>query len=281
MKTEAVSRIADALVGVVGAEHVAMDEGRREFFSRDLSEDQSYEIADFVVAPGSTEELSAVVAEANGAGLAVLARGGGMSYTLGYTPSRRSTVLVDMRRMNRIREINVEDLYVVAEAGCTWEQLYRALGEQGVRTPYFGPLSGRFATVGGALSQNSMFWGSGTYGTVADCVFGFEVILAGGRVLHTGSWARQGCTPFLRHNGPDLTGIFTGDTGAYGIKAAASIRLVQAPAATLHASFAVPSFEASISAQEALREDVPGRRSLWPRPLLPLSDGKGWPRLPC
>ncbi len=252
MQTEPASRIADALIGIVGAEYVVVEEERREFFSRDISEEPSYEVADVVVAPASTEELSAIVAEANGAGLAVVARGGGMSYTLGYTPSRGSTVLVDMRRMDAIREVNTEDLYVVAEAGCTWEQLYRALDEQGVRTPYFGPLSGRFATVGGALSQNSMFWGSGTYGTVADCVFGFEVVLAGGRVLHTGSWARRGCTPFLRHNGPDLTGLFTGDTGAYGIKAAASIRLVPAPAASLHASFAVPTFEASIAAQQAL-----------------------------
>ncbi|MER3410754.1 MAG: FAD-binding oxidoreductase [Thermoleophilia bacterium] len=198
--------------------------------------------------------LAAVIERANAAGMAVVARGGGMSYTLGFTPSRPSTVLLDMRRMNRIREINRDDMYVIAEAGCTWEQLYHELGEQGVRTPYYGPLSGRYATVGGALSQNSLFWGSGVHSTVADCVLGLEVVLAGGRVVRTGSWGRPSTNAFLRHNGPDLSGIFTGDTGAMGVKAAAAIRLVPAPAVSLGASFAVPSFEAAI---EAMKEISP------------------------
>jgi D-lactate dehydrogenase (cytochrome) len=243
--------LADELGGIVGVEHVVLDESRRRFFSTDLSFEPA-SVADIVVQPGSTEELAACVERANASGLAVAARGGGMSYTLGFTPSRPATVLVDMRRMNRIREVNVEDGYVIAEAGCTWEQLYEALAPHGVRTPYYGPLSGKFATVGGALSQNSLFWGSGVHSTVADCALGLEVVLAGGRVLHTGSWARTSTSPFLRHNGPDLTGIFTGDTGAMGIKAAAAIRLVPRPAVSLGASFAVPTFEAAIEAMKRI-----------------------------
>lgn len=239
--------ILDAVTDIVGSEHVVADEKGREFFSADISF-EPYELAALVAQPGSTEELAAIVERANGDGFAVLARGGGMSYTQGYTPSTDRTVLVDMRRMSAIREINTDDMYVIAEAGCTWEQLYETLGEQGLRTPYYGPLSGKFATVGGALSQNSVFWGGGNYATVADSVLGLEVVLSGGRVLRTGSWARSGCSPFLRHNGPDLTGIFTGDTGAYGLKAAAAIRLVNAPAVSLGASFGVADFSKSTAA---------------------------------
>ena len=239
--------ILDAVTDIVGGDNVVSDEKGRDFFSADISF-EAYERAAAIVQPGSTEELAAIVERANAEGFAVLARGGGMSYTQGYTPASERTVLVDMRRMNKIREINTEDMYVIAEAGCTWEQLYRTLGEHGVRTPYYGPLSGRFATVGGATSQNSVFWGGGLYSTVADSVLGLEVVLSGGRVLHTGSWARSGCNPFMRHNGPDLTGIFTGDTGAYGLKAAASLRLVKAPAVSLGASFGVADFSASTAA---------------------------------
>ena len=239
--------IVDAVTSIVGSENVVADEAGREFFSADISF-EDYELASVVAQPNSTEELAAIVERANAQGFAVLARGGGMSYTQGYTPSRERTVLVDMRQMNKIREINLEDMYVVAEAGCTWEQLYDELGKHGVRTPYYGPLSGRFATVGGATSQNSVFWGGGSYATVADSVLGLEVVLSGGRVLHTGSWARTGCNEFMRHNGPDLTGIFTGDTGAYGLKAAAALRLVRAPEFSLGASFAVVDFSASTAA---------------------------------
>jgi FAD/FMN-containing dehydrogenase len=251
MSNTALASLANDFSAIVGSEHVLEDEGRRRFFSADLSL-EPHEVAALVVAPGSTEELVAVVERANAAGMAVVARGGGMSYTLGYTPARPNTVLLDMRRMNRIREINTDDMYVVAEAGCTWEQLYRELGRHGVRTPYYGPLSGRFATVGGALSQNSLFWGSGMYSTVADCVLGLEIVLAGGRLVRTGSWGRPSTNAFFRHNGPDLTGIFTSDTGAMGVKAAAALRLVHAPAVSLGASFAVPSFEAAIEAMKKI-----------------------------
>ena len=239
--------ILDAVTDIVGGDNVVSDESGREFFSADISF-EAYELAAVVAQPGSTEELAAIVERANADGFAVLARGGGMSYTQGYTPAIERTVLVDMRRMNKIREINTEDMYVVAEAGCTWEQLYQTLAEHGVRTSYYGPISGRFATVGGAASQNSVFWGGALYSTVADSVLGLEVVLSGGRVLHTGSWARRGCNPFLRHNGPDLTGIFTGDAGAYGLKAAAAIRLVNAPAVSLGASYGVADFATSTAA---------------------------------
>ena len=239
--------VLGAVTDIVGSEHVIADEAGRNFYSADISF-EAYEPAALVAQPESTEELAAIVERANGDGFAVLARGGGMSYTQGYTPSRDRTVLIDMRRMNKIREINTEDMYVIAEAGCTWEQLYETLGQSGLRTPYYGPLSGKFATVGGAISQNSVFWGGGSHGTVADSVVGLEVVLSGGRVLHTGSWARSGCNPFLRHNGPDLTGIFTGDTGAYGLKAAAAIKLIKAPEFSLGASFSMPDFTASTAA---------------------------------
>ena len=73
-------------------------------------------------------------------------------------------------------------MYVTAQAGCTWKALAEALEGSGYRTPYWGTLSGIHATVGGGASQNSIFWGSGRYGTAADSIIGLEVILADGSV---------------------------------------------------------------------------------------------------
>ena len=240
--------LAAELAAILGPEHMSTDLPTREFYSRDLSF-RPYQPAAVVVRPGSVEELSKVVAAATRAGYAVVARGGGMSYTGGYTPVRAETVLIDMRRMNRILEINAEDMYVVVECGCTWKALYDALRPLGMRTPYWGPLSGMFATFGGALSQNSLFFGSGTERTVAESVIGLKVVLADGTVLTTGSAAHRTSNAFWRHFGPDVTGLFTADTGAFGVKAVAVLRLLTAPKHTACLSYKFNTLEAMLKAQ--------------------------------
>ena len=94
-----------------------------------------------------------------------------------------------------------------------------------------------YATIGGAISQNSLFLGSGQYNTVAESVIGLKVAMADGALLQTGSAAHKNGQAFFRHFGPDMTGIFTADTGAFGIKAEATLRLLEAPEVTLFMSF--------------------------------------------
>ena len=90
-----------------------------------------------VLRPQSTEQLAAAVAQLTAVGVAVVPRGGGMSYTGGYIATQSPTVLVDTGGLDRIVEINIEDAYVVVEAGVTWRALKQALDPRGVRTPYF------------------------------------------------------------------------------------------------------------------------------------------------
>lgn len=233
---------------ILGSDHVLLDEADRAFFSTDLSW-RPREVAAAVLQPETIEQLADAVGVATRAGYAVVPRGGGMSYTSGYTPERQKSVLVDMRRMNRVLEINTEDMYVTVECGCTWKELFETLAPHGVRTPYWGPLSGAYATVGGALSQNSLFHGSGVMGTVAESVVGLKVVLADGSVLTTGSWAHKNSSPFWRHFGPDVTGLFTADTGAFGVKAIATLRLITTPGHTGYLSYKFETLEAMLRAQ--------------------------------
>jgi D-lactate dehydrogenase (cytochrome) len=241
-------KLAYELTALLGAENVSQDLPTREFYSRDLSY-RPYKTAAIVIRPGSVEELSKAVSAATRAGYAIVARGGGMSYTSGYTPEREKSVLVDMRRMNRVLEVNRDDMYVVVECGCTWKSLFETLNPLGLRTPYWGPLSGMYATVGGALSQNSLFHGSGTERTVAESVLGLKVVLADGSVLTTGSGAHKTSNAFWRHFGPDLTGLFTADTGAFGIKAVAVLRLLTLQKHTAFLSYKFDTLEGMLRAQ--------------------------------
>ena len=91
-----------------------------------------------------------------------------------------------------------------------------------MRVPYLGTLSGNWATVGGGLSQNATGM---VRMTLAEHVLGLEVVLGDGRVLRTGSWATSWTAPFYRYNGPDLTGLFLCDSGAFGIKTKVHLQL--------------------------------------------------------
>ncbi len=209
---------------ILGADGLVTDASQRELCSQDVFREGV--VAEWVVRPQSVDALQEVVRLAADSGYALVPRGGAMSYTEGILPVCEQTVVVDMSRLNRVLDINEEDMTVTVEAGCTWSDLYEALKPRGLRTPYWGTLSGIKATVGGSLSQNSIFWGSGQYGTAADNVLSFDVVLADGTLLATGSAAQRNSSAFMRQFGPDLTGLFTCDCSALGIKARVTLRLV-------------------------------------------------------
>jgi FAD/FMN-containing dehydrogenase len=247
--------LVEKLRAVVGTENVTVDSLECEFYSQDVYSARQPVAA--VVAPGNKGELAAVVKEATGAGTALVPRGGGMSYTSGYLPTEENSITVDMSRMNRVLEVNREDMYITVEGGTTWAQMSEALKGTGLRTPYWGPLSGLYATVGGSMSQNSIFFGSGRYGSASDSVIGFEVVLADGSVLNTGSASQVNASPFFRHYGPDLTGLFTGDCGALGFKATATLRLIPELEAQAFGSFAFENYADTVAAMsEIARHDI-------------------------
>jgi FAD/FMN-containing dehydrogenase len=191
-----------------------------------------------VVSPRSAADVQRIVKAALQLGLSLASRGAGLSYSAGYIPTNDHTLIVDTTRMNRIVELNVEDRYVTVEAGVTWAALYEALKGTGVISPFWGTFSGRHATVGAALSQGAKFYGSGFRGTSAETVVGLKVVTGDGEVVTTGSAASiHRPTPFYRNYGPDLTGMFLADSGAFGIKVEATLQLIPAAEAIEVASF--------------------------------------------
>ena len=234
--------IIEKLQGVCGSEHVLTDDVDREFYAMDVYNFRELPIA--VVQPGSVEELQQVARTATAAGVTLVPRGGGASYTDGYLPTTSNSLLIDTERMNAIVEVNAEDMYVTVEPGITWADMTAALAENGLRSAFWGPFSGLKATVGGSMSQNAVSLGSGNYGCSADTALSFDIVLASGEILSTGSKAMDKASPFFRHYGPDLTGLFTGDAGAFGIKARITLRLIQVPAYSGTASFGFSNFDA-------------------------------------
>lgn len=241
--------ILSQLQSLLGSEHVLTDHDAREFYSTDVYAAGKMPLA--VVRPASTADVAQLVQLCANSGVALVARGGGASYTDGYTPSEASSIVIDTARMNKILELNERDMYVVAQVGVTWAALNEMLAAKGLRTPFFGPFSGITATIGGSLSQNSVTWGTGVFGVSGESTLGVEAVLGTGEVVRTGSWGAANSTPFMRSYGPDLTGLFMGDCGAFGVKTAIALRLMPRNAHVMGLSFGFPDFASMARGLEA------------------------------
>ncbi|MEM7612617.1 MAG: FAD-binding oxidoreductase [Pseudomonadota bacterium] len=239
-----------ALTALAGSDAVITDQAEREFYSQDIYR-HGKTVAAVLRAP-TVDILQQALTLAANHQVPVIARGGGMSYTDGFLATANETLLVDIGALNQVLDINTEDMYVTVQAGCTWRALNDALKPHGVRTPYWGPLSGMRATVGGALSQGSVFLGSGQHGSAADNVQSMDVLLADGTLVRTGSAVNTHATPFYRNYGPDLTGLFTGDCGALGIKVVATLPLMRTLPHERHASFGFTSIAAQMTAMNEI-----------------------------
>jgi FAD/FMN-containing dehydrogenase len=240
---------------VLGVDRVITDRAELEFHAQDVY--RAGQLPAAVIRPPDADALARALKAIASAKLPIVPRGGGMSYTDGYLPSRPDSIMVDLLEMSQVQVIDAEDCFVTVECGATWKTLFEALAPHGVRTPYYGPLSGLRSTIGGALSQGSIFLGSGRYGAVAESVIGLDVVLADGRVLTLGSHAIAHGKPFFRQFGPDVLGMFLSDCGALGIKTRATFRLIRPQPESRYLSFSfrepAPLFDAMA---EVARADV-------------------------
>lgn len=247
MKSE---EIINQLCDVIGSDAVITDVKEREYFSMDVFDiDQ---VADIVIQPRSKDEISNALKVLSETNYQIIPRGGGMSYTGGYTPSTKRSVIIDTSLLNQIIEINSDDMYITVEAGCTWKKIYEALKPMGLRLPFFGTNSGSMATVGGGLSNGALFFGTGKYGSAADNVLGMEIIIADGTLIKTGQNAFANAKPHHRTYGPDTTGLFCHDAGSLGIKVQATFPLIYWPKSLGYLSFSYRSLEDAVAALSSI-----------------------------
>jgi len=240
------SGILQQLESALGKDNLLLDDTSLQFYSTDVFREADVWAA-AVARPGSVDELKNVVKICAANNVAMVVRGGGASYTDGYLPVQEKTLSIDTSRMKGI-DINEDDMYVTVEPGVTWAEMHEAVKARGLRTPMWGPFSGLAATVAGSMSHYAVNYGSGTYGVSAESLTGMDIVLANGDLLSTGSGGGTNTTPFFRHYGPDLTGLFVGEAGALGIKARMSLRLMKRPLGFAAASYGFPDGESALKA---------------------------------
>jgi len=240
----------ETLTEFVGAENVLTDPYNLDRYSADaLTPSRAFgvkgafdRLADAVVRPATTEQVSQIVSLAAGEGIPLVPYGGGTG-VMGGTLPVRGGLIVDMGRMNRILKVNATDLTAEVEGGVVLQDLVEALAGHGLM-PGHDPYSVPIATVAGTISTNGVGYRAAAFGPMGQQVVALEVVLPDGRVLST--------RPVPKYSsGPILNYLFIGSEGVFGIITKATIRVYRLPESSV---FATSSFETFDHGFEAAAE---------------------------
>ena len=191
-----------------------------------------------VVLPTSAEEISEIVKLANRHRIPVVPRAGGTGLTDGAVPLRHG-ILVDVKLMNRILEIDLEDRTVTVQPGINMLKLSEELRPYGFIYPD-NPASYPCSLVGGRIGTSGWSLIGARYGHTRDLVISFEIVLPTGEIIRVGDGG--GKKTRKSSSGYQLKHLFMGHQGTLGIVTEATLELVKRPEAEFSAFFAYPSY---------------------------------------
>lgn len=210
-----------------------------------------------VVSPASTAEVVSVLRYANERRIPVVPYGGGSGVCGGVLP-HPDAIVVDLRAMNRLLELNETALQARVEAGMYGHRFEEALQAQGYTMGHW-PQSVALSTVGGWVATRAAGQFSTRYGSIEDMLLGLEAVLADGRIVRIQPTPRRAAGPDLRH-------LFLGAEGTAGIVTELAVKVLPLPESRKLLSFAFPDFHSGL---EAIRHIV---RAGWRPPVVRLYD---------
>ncbi len=205
-------------------------------------------LPDFVTWPENVEQISNILKFANQEKVPVIPYGEGSGVVGGAIPVQGG-IIIDMKKFNKVLEINDKNLTVTAQTGINGMNLERHLNSKGYTTGHI-PQSLYISSLGGWIAHRAAGQFSTKYGKIEDILLGMEAVLPQGEIINFKTIPRAS-------TGPQLDKLFIGGGGTLGIVTKATLKIWPYPAKRTLISYAFPSIEDSFKAvRQILREQI-------------------------
>lgn len=214
------SQIKARLADIVGKENVITSLAGRLVYSYDATPNYQ-EMPDLVVAPRNTKEIAEIVTVCRDERIPIIPRGSGTNLCAGTVPTEGGIVLL-FKHMNKILEIDEENLTVTVQPGVITQDMIREVEKRGLFYPP-DPSSMKISTIGGNINENSGGLRGLKYGVTADYVMALEAVLPNGDVIRTGGKLAKDVA------GYNLTQLLVGSEGTLAIITEATLKLIPIP----------------------------------------------------
>lgn len=228
MRGYAFDMVLSELVDVLGEDYVSTRASDKLVYSTDwswmpqvwLDRGEAPVTADVIVHPASTAEIAKVIKIASAYRLPIIPWGGGSGTQGGVLPIFGG-ILLDVKRLDKILNIDEKSLTVTAQAGIIGTQLEWMLNEKNLTMPHY-PASANMATLGGYLAARGSGVISTKYGKAEDLVLSIEAVMPNGDIIRT---------PSVRSHasGPGLMNFLVGSEGTMGVITEATMQIEHMP----------------------------------------------------
>jgi len=238
-KDQIIARLKD----FVGAENVLLDESSRKQKAVDLYALRLYQkhlgwqpvMPLLVIRPGNTGEVSEILAFSNENKLRIIPYGGGSGVLAGAETIYEDTIVIDLSRLNTIKDVHDQDLNISCGAGTRIKDLEAYVNSQGYVLGHY-PQSMDQAQMGGLVATRSIGQFSTGYGGIEDFLLGLEAVLPNGEVVKVKANPRTAC-------GPDLKHVFLGSEGTFGIVTEVTVKVFPQPENRWKGSYRVQTMD--------------------------------------
>lgn len=210
------------LIKICGKNSVITEQEKLENYSHDELNDKNYtKTPSVVVLPANSAEVSMIIKYAASNNIPVIARGAGTGFTAGSVAITGGIVL-SLEKMNKIIEIDTENMFITAESGVRTSEIQKAAMEAGFL--YAGdPCSCESSFIGGNVATNAGGNKAVKYGTTRRQVYGLEIVTASGEIVNLGGKCMKDST------GYSLLNLIIGSEGTLAVITRVCLKLMPLP----------------------------------------------------
>ncbi len=222
-------KLSSKLIEIVGQESISDNDIDKYCYSgeasaitpRVMGKFGSGRLPEFIVWPKTTEQVVELVKLANEEEIPIVPWGGGVGFRGGCMPVKEHTVIIDTKKMNKIKDINEDAMMITVQAGAFVEDMNLKLAKRGYWFP-MDPPSFCASTIGGFLGAAAAGWWVPKYGYMGDLLLCLEVVMPDGEIVKT--------KPVMKHSvGPNLNWLFVGAGGTLGIVTEVTLKFYPIP----------------------------------------------------